>query len=346
MLFFNANFICYYFYPTKKREEPIILIITKTPLRISFTGGGTDLAAYYENGYGAVVSTSIDKYIYITINKRFDDTIRVSYSQTEIVNSVDELKHEIARACLKMVGITGGVEITSIADIPSGTGLGSSSSFTVGLLNALYTYIGERLSAEELAERACQIEIDILNHPIGKQDQYAAAFGEINYFSFERGGAVKRDKIVLNANELRNIDRKLMMFYTGMRRSADGILERQKKEAKDKMQVLDFMRNQANEMKSYLQHKGFDQSFAEMLDAAWQKKKTVTTGISNNEIDELYGKSREAGAAGGKLLGAGGGGFILLYCDEQYQDAVREAIGLRELDFHVSTYGSRVVYFE
>lgn len=321
------------------------MIITRTPLRISFTGGGTDLPAFYKNGYGAVVSTSIDKYIYITVNKRFDDSIRVSYSQTEIVNHVDELKHDIARECLRMVGIPGGIEITSIADIPSGTGLGSSSSFAVGLLNALYTYVGERLSAGELAKRACQIEINVLGHPIGKQDQYAAAYGGVNYFTFERSGDVQREKILVSDNDLRNMNRKLMMFYTGIRRSADGILSRQSQETKNKMEVLMFMRDQANRMRDGLVQKGFTPDFAKMLDEAWQKKKSITSGISNPEIDELYQKAISAGAAGGKLLGAGGGGFILLYCDEPYQPAVREALGLRELDFETSLNGSRVVYF-
>lgn len=321
------------------------MIITRTPLRISFTGGGTDLPAFYKNGYGAVVSTSIDKYIYITVNKRFDDSIRVSYSQTEIVNHVDELKHDIARECLRMVGIPGGIEITSIADIPSGTGLGSSSSFAVGLLNALYTYVGERLSAGELAKRACQIEINVLGHPIGKQDQYAAAYGGVNYFTFERSGDVQREKILVSDNDLRNMNRKLMMFYTGIRRSADGILSRQSQETKNKMEVLMFMRDQANRMRDGLVQKGFTPDFAKMLDEAWQKKKSITAGISNPEIDELYQKAISAGAAGGKLLGAGGGGFILLYCDEPYQPAVREALGLRELDFEISLNGSRVVYF-
>lgn len=321
------------------------MIITRTPLRISFTGGGTDLPAFYKNGYGAVVSTSIDKYIYITVNKRFDDSIRVSYSQTEIVNHVDELKHDIARECLRMVGISGGIEITSIADIPSGTGLGSSSSFAVGLLNALYTYVGERLSAEELANRACQIEINVLGHPIGKQDQYAAAYGGVNYFTFERNGDVQREKISISNNDLRNMNRKLMMFYTGIRRSADGILSRQSQETKNKMEVLTFMRDQANHMRDGLVHEGFTPKFAKMLDEAWQKKKSITSGISNPEIDELYQKAISAGALGGKLLGAGGGGFILLYCEEQYQPAVREALGLRELDFEISLNGSRVVYF-
>lgn len=321
------------------------MIITRTPLRISFTGGGTDLPAFYKNGYGAVVSTSIDKYIYITVNKRFDDSIRVSYSQTEIINHVDELKHDIARECLRMVGISGGIEITSIADIPSGTGLGSSSSFAVGLLNALYTYVGERLSAGELANRACQIEINVLGHPIGKQDQYAAAYGGVNYFTFERSGDVQREKILVSDNDLRNMNRKLMMFYTGIRRSADGILSRQSQETKNKMEVLMFMRDQANRMRDGLAQKGFTPDFAKMLDEAWQKKKSITSGISNPEIDELYQKAISAGAIGGKLLGAGGGGFILLYCDEPYQSAVRKALGLRELDFEISLSGSRVVYF-
>ncbi|MCH3903712.1 MAG: GHMP kinase [Limosilactobacillus oris] len=322
------------------------MIITRTPLRISFTGGGTDLPAYYENGYGAVVSTAINKFVYITVNKRFDNTIRLSYSKTEIVNNINELQHDIAKACLNMVGITGGVEITSIADIPSGTGLGSSSSFTVGLLNALYTYVGEHLSADELAKKACEIEIDILHHPIGKQDQYAAAVGGINYFSFERYGAVKREKINLSDADIQLMNQKLMMFYTGIRRSADNILEKQSEETKNKLPVLDFMKNQANEMKIHLKKKGFDETFAEMLDAGWQKKKSITSGISNQEIDELYERALQAGALGGKLLGAGGGGFILLYCDEQYQQDVRKAMSLRELDFNISRYGSQVVYFE
>lgn len=321
------------------------MIITKTPLRISFTGGGTDLSAYYKTGYGAVMSAGINKYVYITINKRFDDTIRISYSKTEIVDDLKEIQHDIAKACMQMTGVEKGVEITSISDIPAGTGLGSSSSFTVGLLNALYTYCGERLSAHELAEKACQIEIDILKHPIGKQDQYAAAYGGVNYFSFERDGKVNREKIEITDNEKQLMDRKLMMFYTGIRRSADCILEKQSAESSKKLDILNYMRNQADEMKKLLIEEGFNDKFAVMLDKAWQKKKTVTDGISNLEIDEYYKAAINAGALGGKLLGAGGGGFILLYCDESKQDAVRKAIGLRELDFRIARYGSRVVYF-
>ena len=291
------------------------------------------------------MSAGINKYVYITINKRFDDTIRISYSKTEIVDDLKEIQHDIAKACMQMTGVEKGVEITSISDIPAGTGLGSSSSFTVGLLNALYTYCGERLSAHELAEKACQIEIDILKHPIGKQDQYAAAYGGVNYFSFERDGKVNREKIEITDNEKQLMDRKLMMFYTGIRRSADCILEKQSAETSKKLDILNYMRNQADEMKKLLIEEGFNDKFAVMLDKAWQKKKTVTDGISNLEIDEYYKAAINAGALGGKLLGAGGGGFILLYCDESKQDAVRKAIGLRELDFRIARYGSRVVYF-
>ena len=321
------------------------MIITKTPLRISFTGGGTDLPAYYKTGYGAVVSAGINKYVYITINKRFDDTIRISYSKTEIVDDLKEIQHDIAKACMQMTGVEKGVEITSISDIPAGTGLGSSSSFTVGLLNALYTYCGERLSAHELAEKACQIEIEILKHPIGKQDQYAAAYGGVNYFSFGQDGEVRREKINISEQEKQLMDRKLMMFYTGIRRSADGILAKQSVETSKKLDVLNFMRDQANVMKELLKSEGFNNKFAIMLDKAWQKKKSVTDGISNLEIDDYYKNAINAGALGGKLLGAGGGGFILLYCDEAKQESVRKAIGLRELDFRIARYGSRVVYF-
>ncbi len=321
------------------------MIITKTPLRISFTGGGTDLPAYYKTGYGAVVSAGINKYVYITINKRFDDTIRISYSKTEIVDDLKEIQHDIAKACLQMTGVEKGVEITSISDIPAGTGLGSSSSFTVGLLNALYTYCGERLSAHELAEKACQIEIEILKHPIGKQDQYAAAYGGVNYFSFGQDGEVRREKIDISEQEKQLMDRRLMMFYTGIRRSADGILAKQSVETSKKLDVLNYMRDQANVMKELLKSEGFNNKFAIMLDKAWQKKKSVTDGISNLEIDDYYKNAINAGALGGKLLGAGGGGFILLYCDEAKQESVRKAIGLRELDFRIARYGSRVVYF-
>lgn len=321
------------------------MIITKTPFRISFAGGGTDLKAYYETGYGAVISAAINKYIYITINKRFDDTIRLSYSKTEIVNSVDELQHDIAKTCLKMAGIEKGVEITSIADIPAGTGLGSSSSFTVGLLNALYTYIGDRKSDYELADLACKVEIEVLKHPIGKQDQFAAAYGGMNYFKFNADGSIERHKVTLTDKDKLKMDRKLMMFYTGMTRSADNILKKQTDDTKNKLSLLNEMRNQADGLYQHMTAAGFDQEFGLTLHNGWLKKRGLTSGISNTAIDEVYAKALAAGALGGKMLGAGGGGFLLLYCDEEKQDAVREAVGLRELNFRISRLGSRVVYF-
>jgi len=322
------------------------MIITKTPLRISFTGGGTDICDYYKHGHGAVVSVTIDKYIYITVNKKFDDSIRVSYSKTEIVNNVEDLQHDIVRECLKMVGIKNGIEITSIADVPAGTGLGSSSAFTVGLLNALFTYTGYTPSATELAEKACEIEIDILKGPIGKQDQYAAAFGGINYFQFNKDETVDRHKIVLSASDQKKMNRKLMMFYTGITRSANSILSEQKKETNLKLEALNFMCAQAKKMETSLIEDGFTESIAKELHDGWEKKKSITSTISTGPINDLYETAIKAGALGGKLLGAGGGGFLLFYCDEEKQQNVRDAINKWELDFNVSLYGSRVVYFE
>lgn len=322
------------------------MIITKTPLRVSFAGGGTDISDYYKRDYGAVVSAGINRYIYITVNPKFDGSIRVSYSKTEIVPEVAEINHEIVKACLEMVGISGGIEITSIADIPSGTGLGSSSTFTVGLLNALYTYVGNPLSAEQLARTACEIEIDILKRPIGKQDQYAAAYGGLNYFRFNKDESVDRERIWLSDQDMRTMTSSLMLFYTGMTHDANEVLANQKKCMADRISSMDDMRNQAECMKEYLLHNGFDVEFGKTLKRGWDKKRSLTKEISNREIDRIYEKGIAAGAAGGKLLGAGGGGFILFYAEPQYQSGVRQALyGLREVEFHVTRYGSRVVYF-
>lgn len=321
------------------------MIITRTPFRISFAGGGTDLASYYKTGYGSVVSTTIDKYMYITINKRFDDSIRVSYSKTEIVDNVDDLEHDIVKAALKMTGISKGIEITSIADIPAGTGLGSSSSFTVGLLNALYLYLGQQCSAHELAEKACQLEIDILKHPIGKQDQFAAAYGGINYFKFNADGSVNHTPIKLTARDLESMNTKLSMWYTGINRSADNILIQQSNDTLKKLDTLDFMRNQADSLAEDLNKNGFSESFAKVLHEGWLKKKSITESISNSKIDDSYQTALVNGAKGGKILGAGGGGFLLLYCDAEKRDRLRNALGLTNMYFKITSHGSRVVYF-
>lgn len=321
------------------------MIITRTPLRISFVGGGTDMADYYRINGGAVVSMAINKYIYITVNKKFDNAIRVSYSNTEIVEAVSELHHELVRESLRLAGITGGIEVTSIADIPSGTGLGSSSSFTVGVLNALFTYAGNRLSARELAELACKVEIDILGHPIGKQDQYAAAYGGMNYFRFDTDDTVSHNRIDLSDDDMMRMRSKLMMFYTGLTRSADVVLQEQKQNIGKKIEILNGMKQQAEEMYRTLSTVGFNDRFGEALHQGWKKKKTLAGGISNPEITEFYDAAMSAGAVGGKLLGAGGGGFLLFYCNEENQARVREALGLRQLEIAPDMYGSRVVYF-
>lgn len=322
------------------------MIITKTPLRISFVGGGTDISDYYRIDGGAVVSATINKYMYITVNPKFDGSIRVSYSRTEIVPKVEELNHEIVKACMEMVGIKGGIEITSIADIPSGTGLGSSSAFTVGVLNALYTYMGNTLSAEELARRACEIEIDILKHPIGKQDQYAVAYGGLNYFRFHKDETVERARIWLSDVDMRNMTAKLMLFYTGFTHNANEILTEQKEHMSDKIETMNEIKGLAEFMSRRLMESGFDSSFGQALQEGWIRKQRMASAITNEEIDMLYQKATDAGAGGGKLLGAGGGGFILFYVEPEYQDKVREALrGLKEVEFHVTKYGSRVVYF-
>jgi D-glycero-alpha-D-manno-heptose-7-phosphate kinase len=321
------------------------MIISRTPFRISFAGGGTDLREYYAHGYGAVVSTTIDKYLYITVNQRFDDTIRVSYSKTETVDDVNQIQHSIVRQCLKMTGITKGIEITSIADIPAGTGLGSSSSFTVGLLNALYTFQGEQKSSQYLADKACQIEIDILNEPIGKQDQYAAAFGGINYFQFNADGTTLCEPINLSVHQTNILNKKLLMFYTGTTRSASEILSSQKKETRNKLDYLHQMRGQAEKLKEVLLADGITQQFGDIIHQGWLLKKELSNMISNNTIEQYYLKARAAGAIGGKILGAGGGGFLLFYCDESKQECVRNALKeLREIDFQLAKHGSRIIY--
>jgi len=321
------------------------MIITKTPFRISFVGGGTDLASYYKTGYGAVVNATIDKYMYITVNRRFDDSIRVSYSTTEIVDHVDDIKHDIVREALKMTGITKGIEITSVSDIPAGTGLGSSSSFAVGLLNALHTYKGQQRSAHELAEKACKLEIDILGHPIGKQDQFAAAYGGVNYFRFNSDESVTYMPISLSVADLEKMNVKLSMWYTGISRSADSILNQQNKETSKKLETLDYMRDQADKLSEEMCKNGFSTSFAEALHAGWLKKKSITGEISNSNIDELYETALANGAKGGKILGAGGGGFLLFYCDADRHDQMAQALGLRELHFKITNHGSRIVFF-
>ena len=326
------------------------MIISRTPLRISFAGGGSDLPAFYRDEPGAVTSTAIDKYIYITVNRKFDHKIRASYSVTEMVDSVDELKHELIRESLRLVGLGGGIEITSISDIPSqGTGLGSSSSYTVGLLNALHAYKGQHVGAERLAQEACQIEIDICGKPIGKQDQYIAAYGGLQHIQFNPDGNVFVDPVICLPDRKRELQRRLLLLYTGLTRSTDKILAEQTRNTKndeDRRQALRSMVKLAQELRDALAANDLG-SFGETLHQGWQRKKEMASGISSSRIDEWYERARQHGAVGGKITGAGGGGFLLLYAaPERHEHIVRALPELRPVSFRFEPQGSKIIYVE
>lgn len=323
------------------------MIISRTPLRISFAGGGSDLESYYKFKPGSVVSTAINKYIYITVNKKFDDLIRVSYSKTEMVESVDELEHNIIREALKMVGIEKKIEVVYMGDIPLGTagiGLGSSSSLAVGVLNALHAFKGEHASAERLAREACEIEIDILGHPIGKQDQYAAAYGGFNYFQFNSDDSVYIDPIICTNGIKQTLNKKLMLFFTGIERVSSDILAEQKEKTFNNINQLDEMVNLSNELKNNLINNDLGK-FGEILHQGWLRKRNLASGITNAKINEYYERARKVGAKGGKILGAGGGGFLLLYCEEEQQEKVRNTLSdLKESPFNFEPQGSKIIY--
>jgi len=322
------------------------MIISRTPLRISFAGGGTDLKAFYEVEPGAIVGVSIDKYIYVAVNRPLDKTIKVSYSKTEIVESIDQVEHSITKEALKLTDLTQNIEVVSIADVPSGTGLGSSGSFTVGLLNALYTYKSLFVSKEQLARDACKIEIDLLGAPIGKQDQYLAAYGGLQFIRFNPDDSVFVEPIACPVEFKRALENRLMLFYTGRARDAGSILAKQQATTKEqqKSKLLKKMRDIAFEMKELL-IKGKDlRKFGELLHEEWMNKKSLTEDISNPSIDEYYDRALTAGAIGGKLSGAGGGGFLLLYCEEYNQQKVGEALqDLEEVKFLFESQGSSII---
>lgn len=318
-------------------------------MRMSFVGGGTDLASFYREHGGAVVSTAIDKYMYITVNHKFDAGIRASYSQTEQVEKVSDLKHPLIRAALKVVGIEGGIEMSSMADIPSrGTGLGSSSAFTVGLLHALHGYRHQYVSAEQLAASSCHIEIDICQDPIGKQDQYASAYGGLNYLRFHPDETVSVDPIICRMETLARLQDHLLVFYTGRSRSAGDLLSEQtRKTATDPriQQTLVKMMGLAADLKRELEQDNLA-AFGEIMHANWVYKKSLVEGISDSEIDGWYASARRAGALGGKLLGAGRGGFLLFYAPpERHATIAHELSGLREVKFHFDRNGSQIVFY-
>lgn len=323
------------------------MIITRTPFRISFGGGGTDLRDFYKRAPGAVTSSTINKYMYIIVNKRFNDTIRVSYSKTEIVSSVDEIQHPIVREALKLVGITTEIEIVSIADIPAGSGLGSSSSFSVGLLNALYAYKGILKSAEELARDACKIEIDILGEPIGKQDQYIVAYGGLRHIQFNPDGGVFVEIVMCSKEYKEELSRNLLLLHTGISRGASSILREQKDNIKQvqNREILSKMRDLALEIRHCLANNSPLDTFGRLLHEGWMLKKQLASSISNHKLDEYYEKALRAGALGGKVAGAGGGGFLLLYCPHQHQQRVLEALHpLSAVKFSFEPEGSKIIY--
>jgi D-glycero-alpha-D-manno-heptose-7-phosphate kinase len=321
------------------------LIISQTPLRISFAGGGTDFKGFYDEEYGSVVSTAIDKYIYVIVKERFDDLIRVGYTRTEMVESVKDIQHELVRETMRKVGIVNGLEIATMADIPSeGSGLGSSSTVTVGLLNALYAHKGESVSAEALAREACEIEIGVLGKPIGKQDQYIAAYGGLRHFKFYGNEEVDVSSISLDEGARQRLCESLLLFYTGVTRQSSEVLTEQKSNISDRMPVLIEMRNQADELARLLKL-GATASLGQILREGWLKKKKLASGISNQRIDELFELAMSAGAIGGKITGAGGGGFFLVCTPPESRAAVRKKLShLRELPISLARDGSKIIF--
>jgi D-glycero-alpha-D-manno-heptose-7-phosphate kinase len=320
------------------------MIITQTPLRIGLLGGGTDLPSYYLEHGGRVLNCAIDKYIYVIVKQRFDDEIYVNYSKKEIVSRVADIEHELVREAMLMTGVTGGVEITTLADIPSsGSGLGSSSAVTVGLLHALYAYTGRQVSAEELAESACRIEIERCGKPIGKQDQYIAALGGIRDLRFGPGEDVSHEELGLSASERVALQQQMMLFYTGITRRADNILAEQNANVSATLPQLDLLRDLAGFAVKRLRSGDVD-AIGPALRESWEAKRKLASGVSNSQVDGAVTRALEAGASGVKLTGAGGGGFLVVLCPMELQRAVRESLAdMRELPIRLERFGSRVV---
>lgn len=321
------------------------MIISQTPYRVSFAGGGTDLPAFYRQESGAVLSCAIQKHVYVALSKRFESNIRVAYSKTEIAEDRDSVQHTIVRAALQMTDLGPHMEIVTIGDVPAGTGMGSSSTLTVGLLNALYAFRGQVSSPKKLAEEACRIEIETLGKPIGKQDQYAAAFGGFNYIRFNPDGSVDVQPVPTAPDSLQELERRVLILYTQKQRDADGILQQQSDNTVNKMRLLREMRDLASEMRGVISGRGNLDEFARLLHVGWELKRSLGFGISDTQIDEWYTAARKAGAQGGKLLGAGGGGFVFLMAPPERHEAIRDALGRpRELSFGIDRLGSRIIF--
>jgi D-glycero-alpha-D-manno-heptose-7-phosphate kinase len=328
--------------------RPSGLFLTRTPMRVSFAGGGTDLPEFYEHGHGAVLSTAVDRYIYVTVKSHgalFDAPIRLNYSKSEQVQTIGELENDIARACLTFLEIEPPIYVSAVSDLPASTGLGGSSAFAVGLLNALHAYRGERVTAGQLAEEAAHVEINLLKEPIGKQDQYASAFGGLNLFQFNPGGGVTVEPQRMSNGFARAMFDHLLLFFTGLRRDARSVLTEQKTRTPEKLDTLMQMRAHALRLKSLVSQPAFDPAeFGRVLDETWQQKRQLASTISSGPIDNMYQDAMTAGADGGKLCGAGGGGFLLFVVRPERQVAVREALrSMKEVRVHYEAHGSRLL---
>jgi D-glycero-alpha-D-manno-heptose-7-phosphate kinase len=325
------------------------MIITRTPFRISFCGGGSDLKEYYLKYGGAVLSAGINKYVFLSLHPFFyGNKYFLKYSKSELVDNIDQIQHRIIRQIFKDYGING-VDFNSSADIPSGTGLGSSSAFTVGLINLCNAYVGKYMNKEEVARYACEIEIEKLGEPIGKQDQFICAIGGLNYISFHRDDSVTVEKIYLDPDRCTYLEKNMLMFYTGVTRSASQILQEQKHNTsldKAKVENLHKMVKLAGELKLELLSGNID-VMGEILHTGWMYKKELASGISNEQINYYYDLAIKNGATGGKLLGAGGGGFLLFYVKEYNQEKVRKALkGLKEQEFRFDYTGTNIIYYD
>ncbi len=326
-------------------------VLTRTPLRVSFAGGGTDLAAFYDVENGSVLSTAIDKYIYVTVKRHggiFNEAIRLNYSKSEQVQHVEEIENNIARECMKFLEIDPPIYISTVGDLPASTGLGGSSSFAVGLLNALHAYRGERVSAGQLAEEACQIEIDVLKEPIGKQDQYAAAFGGLNLFCFKAGGDVTVEPVRLLNGRLKSLFAQTLMFWTGHQRDSSAVLSEQKHNTPQMMGSLVKMRDQAKLLQQLLSNGRYDlNAFGLVLDEGWRLKRHLASTITNSQINQWYERALKAGAIGGKLCGAGGGGFLFFIAPPERHDDIRAALSdLCEVPVGPEVHGSQILLVE
>ena len=321
------------------------MIISQTPLRVSFAGGGTDFHRYYREHEGAVVSSAIDKYVYVVVVPRFDELIIVNYTKKETVENVRDLKHELVREALLRTGVENGVEITTLADVPSeGSGLGSSSTVTVGLLHALYAYKGKLATAEQLAREACEIEIDICGKPIGKQDQYIAAYGGICQFTFRKDESVDVRQFRRSTDLFQGISRNIMLFYTGRTRKAGNILSVQNDRTEINVEHLHRLKALVPRTAEALDRLRLWE-VGRVLNDRWLLKQQLAEGIGSPEIAEMYDTALGAGAAGGKICGAGGGGFLLLYCDPAHHKAVRKAMeAYRELPIALDPDGSKIIF--